>query len=184
MRSDFAAFVGEMARFALITLAIVLPIRIFIAEPFIVSGASMEPTFETNDYLIVDRLTYRFEEPKRGDVVIFKYPKDPSKYFIKRVIGLPGDTVVLSGTGVTIKNSAHPEGFSIEQPYVVFGQAEDRSFVVGPDEFFVMGDNRAASLDSRAWGDLPAQNIVGRALVRLFPPNEFSLFPGAIETSQ
>lgn len=172
------SFFGEMIRFAIITLAIVLPIRFFVAEPFIVSGASMEPTFKTGQYLIVDQLTYRFENPKRGEVIIFRYPNDPSKYFIKRIVGLPGETVVLSGTSVTIKNKKYPDGFSVDQSYIANIKPENATYVLGADQYFVMGDNRPASSDSRVWGPLPKNDIVGRAFVRLFPPFAISLLPG------
>jgi signal peptidase I len=172
------SFFAEMVRFALITLAIVLPIRLFIAEPFIVSGASMEPTFNTGDYLIIDQLSYRFEEPKRGEVIIFRYPKDPNKYFIKRIIGLPGETVVLDGNTITIKNKLNPEGFQLDQSYISYASNESLTHKLGKDQYFVMGDNRPASSDSRVWGPLPTENIVGRAFVRLFPPSVISLLPG------
>src|SRR5690606_15661898 len=81
------SFFGDLIRFSLLSIVIVIPIRLFIASPFVVNGSSMEPTFSTGEYLIVDQLTYRFHDPSRGDVVIFHYPKDPSKFFIKRVIG-------------------------------------------------------------------------------------------------
>src|SRR4051812_20415331 len=103
-------FFWEIFKFTVIALIIILPIRLFIAQPFIVSGASMDPTFETGEYLIVDQLSYRTGDPVRGQVMIFRYPKDETKYFIKRVIGLPGETVSIDGTVVSIKNTAHPEG--------------------------------------------------------------------------
>lgn len=170
-----------MAHFAFLTLAIIVPIRLFIAEPFIVSGASMEPTFDTGEYLVVDRLTYHFEEPERGDVIIFRYPKDPSKYFIKRIIGLPGETVEIRQGEVTIKNKAYPKGLALDQSYVRFGREDSGEVTLGSEEYFVMGDNRAASSDSRAWGALPRDNIIGRAFLRLFPLPKADLLPGALE---
>ncbi len=175
------SFVREMVEFALLTLLVVLPIRFFVAEPFIVSGASMEPTFETGDYLIIDQLSYRFHEPERGDVVVFKYPKEPSKYFIKRVIGLPGETVELAGQGVTIKNSANPGGFQLDQSYISFSSDNFKTMMLGENEYFVLGDNRPVSSDSRVWGALPREDIVGRPLVRLLPISDIAAFPGLIE---
>lgn len=172
------SFFVEMVRFGLITLAIVLPIRFFIAEPFIVSGASMEPTFETGDYLIIDQLSYRFEDPKRGEVVIFRYPNNPSKYFIKRIVGLPGETVIVSEGSITIKNVEHPEGLSLGEEYISLKDMSSGIYNVKNDEYFVMGDNRPASSDSRSWGPLPQENIVGRAFVRLFPPSTIGFLPG------
>lgn len=172
------SFFQETTRFALITLAIVLPVRLFVAEPFIVSGTSMQPTFENKEYLIVDRLSYRFEEPKRGEVVIFRYPRDPSKYFIKRIIGLPGETVSISGNKITIKNDDYKDGFELDQSYITRQSPGNLSINVGENEYFVMGDNRPSSSDSRIWGTLPEENIVGRAFLRLYPITKISVFPG------
>jgi len=184
METRNESFFSEMLRFALITLAIVLPIRFFVAEPFIVSGASMEPTFETGDYLIVDQLSYRFESPKRGEVIIFRYPQNPSKYFIKRIVGLPGETVIIKDGAATIKNTEHPNGFIFNQSFLSFTDSSNGSYTLSNDDYFVMGDNRPASSDSRSWGALPKENIVGRAFVRLFPPSEIGIFPGNHATSQ
>src|ERR1035437_1972728 len=112
------SFLKDTAIFAIIALAVILPIRFFIAQPFIVDGSSMDPTFATNQYLIVDELSYRFEPVSRGDVIIFKYPNDTSKYFIKRVIGLPGETVQIDGSKVTIINKTNLQGFVLTEKYV------------------------------------------------------------------
>ena len=176
------SFLMETVKFSLIALIIVLPIRFFVAQPFIVSGASMEPTFETGEYLIVDELSYRFDPPKRGQVIIFRYPKDESKFFIKRIIGLPGETVEMRGKSLYIKNSAFPDGFKVEQSYLEEGyEREDYlTVILGEKEYFVLGDNRGASSDSRVWGNLPAKDIVGRAFVRLFPITKIELLPGDV----
>lgn len=173
-----------MARFAFLTLAIIVPIRLFVAEPFIVSGASMEPTFDTGEYLVVDRLSYHFEDPQRGEVIIFRYPKDPSKYFIKRIVGLPGETVDITDGQVTIKNKSYPQGFELDQSYIRFPREDSGEMTLGADEYFVMGDNRAASSDSRAWGALPRDNIIGRAFLRLFPLPKADVFPGSLPSSK
>jgi signal peptidase I len=155
----------------------------FIAQPFIVSGASMNETFHSGDYLIVDQVRYYFESPKRGEVVVFRYPKDPSKHFIKRVIGVPGDTVSIIGGVVTISNETSPDGFVLDEPYITSMQpAAPLTETLGPREYFVMGDNRDHSSDSRAWGVLQEERIVGRALVRLFPPSDFDYLPGHRES--
>lgn len=168
----------ELVQFAFIALIIVLPVRWFVAQPFIVSGASMENTFHTDEYLIIDQLSYHFEEPERGDVVVFRYPKDPSKFFIKRVIGVPGDMVDIQGdvVSVTPKNE---ETMVLSEPYVK-SMAENTSVTetLGEREYFVMGDNRDASSDSRVWGVLNRDKIVGRAFLRLFPFSEAEVFPG------
>jgi signal peptidase I len=170
----------EILRFSFLALLIVIPIRLFIAQPFIVSGASMEETFQSGEYLIVDQISYRFRVPERGDVVIFRYPRDPSKYFIKRIIGVPGDTVVIEGSIVRIFNEARPEGFALNEPYVKsMHPGLSLTETLGPREYFVMGDNRDQSSDSRVWGPLDKERVVGRALVRLFPPRSFEFLPGA-----
>jgi signal peptidase I len=173
------SFLGELLRFALLALLIVVPVRLFIAQPFIVSGASMEDTFTTGQYLIVDQLTYHFEDPKRGDVIVFRYPNDPSKFFIKRVIGIPGDTVTVENGAVTVANGTDPNGVTLSEPYVdEMHTTGTLRKTLGDGEYFVMGDNRDASSDSRAWGILPAQNIIGRAYLRLFPLSVLSVLPG------
>lgn len=170
----------EILRFAVIAIIIVVPIRMFVAQPFIVSGASMETTFHSGEYLIVDQLSYHFEKPTRGEVIIFRYPRDPKKYFIKRVIGLPGDTVTIENGIVTITNEANPTGFVIDEPYAeAMPPAPKLVETLGEREYFVMGDNRDESSDSRAWGVLQEERIIGRAWMRLFPPSEFDYFPGA-----
>ncbi|MBI5005031.1 MAG: signal peptidase I, partial [Candidatus Lloydbacteria bacterium] len=161
----------------LIAICIVLPIRIFIIQPFIVSGASMHPTFETGDYLIVDEIGYRLHEPTRGEVVIFKYPNDPSKCFIKRIIGLPGETLQSVNGALVIKDAVGNEQ-ALNEAYLHELPKDTFSITLTNDEYFVMGDNRTASLDSRIWGALPRHFIVGRAWVRLFPLSEIGVWPG------
>lgn len=168
----------DLLKFALITLLIVLPIRLFIAQPFVVSGSSMFPTFHDADYLIVDELSYLVGDPKRDDVVIFKYPYDQRKYFIKRVIGLPGETVEVDDGVVTIFNDEHLEGLVLEEPYVAKPYDSDKRMTLKDDEYFVMGDNRGASSDSRAWGPVHRNFMVGRAFLRLFPASSIGLLPG------
>lgn len=169
----------EIVRFALLALAIVIPIRLFIAEPFVVSGSSMFPTFKNNDYLIIDKLSYRLGDPKRDDVVVFKYPNDTKKYFIKRVIGLPGETVKISGSTVTIFNDGNKNGFNLDQPYVETPDNNDLKYELKDDEYFVMGDNRTGSSDSRFWGPVKKDLLTGRALLRLLPIQHVDILPGA-----
>lgn len=170
---------AEIVRFALIAIIIVVPIRMFIAQPFIVSGDSMVDTFQSGEYLIVDQVTYYFEEPERGEVIIFRYPRDPSKFFIKRVIGLPGDTIQIIDGEVIIINEENPSGIVLNEPYIgPMPAAAPLTETLGDREYFVMGDNRSKSSDSRAWGVLQEERIIGRALARLFPPTKFALMPG------
>ncbi|MBI2109325.1 MAG: signal peptidase I [Parcubacteria group bacterium] len=172
------SFVLEIAKFVFLALIIVVPIRVYVAQPYIVSGTSMVPTFENGDYLIVDQLSYRFHEPERGDVIVFRYPKDPSKFFIKRIIALPQETISIERGVVTIKNSVSREEFVLEESYNTAVFSDTTTVALQEKEYFVMGDNRGASLDSRSWGALPRELVVGRALVRLFPFNHISVFPG------
>lgn len=172
----------EVLRFSIIALIIVIPIRMFVAQPFIVSGASMEETFQSGEYLIVDQVSYHLHNPARGDVVVFRYPKDPSKYFIKRIIGLPGETIKIEGSTVTIINKENPNGFIINEPYIKSMSSDNQlTETLGAREYFVMGDNRDRSSDSRAWGILTEDRIIGKAFLRLFPPNALDVMPGAVE---
>jgi signal peptidase I len=172
------SFFRELVEFALIAVVIVIPFRIFIAQPFVVSGASMDPTFKNGEYLIVDQISYRFGTPARGSVLIFKYPKDTSKYFIKRVIGLPNETVKIKDGVVTIVNKAHPEGFTLNEPYIVFAKKDSFEMTLDGSEYFVLGDNRLGSADSRVWGPMPTEDIVGRPILRLFPISQAGIVPG------
>lgn len=174
-------FFKEILKASLIALIIVVPVRFFIAQPYIVAGASMDTTFSDGHYIIVDQLTYRFEEPQRGDVIVFKYPKDPSKYFIKRIVGLPGESVVIDKGSVLIgENATSTEGVMLPEPYVDDERKTSESLkrILESDEYFVLGDNRAASSDSRVWGPLQERFIVGRAAIRILPVTSFGLFPG------
>ncbi len=169
----------ELVRFAILALLVVVPIRLFVVEPFVVSGSSMLPTFKTEDYLIIDKISYKSREPKRGEVIIFKYPKDKTKFFIKRVIGLPNETVDIKGNTVKITNLDNKEeSFILEEPYIKNESNNDLHISLKSDEYFVMGDNRPASSDSRYWGPVTRDLIVGRALVRLLPINNIKVLPG------
>ena len=174
------SFFMEILKFAIIASVIVVPLRLYIAQPFVVSGASMDPTFETGEYLIVDQLSYHFEAPKRESVIVFRYPNDKTKFFIKRIIGLPGETVEMHGTQVTIKNVENPKGILLHEKYVsVKNEKTDNfSITLGNDEYFVMGDNRNGSSDSRIWGPVKMSLIMGRPIVRLLPLSRISFFPG------
>ncbi len=176
-------FFTELLKFALVAVVIVAPIRLFVAKPFIVSGASMHPTFETGQYLIVDELSYNFEQPQRDDVIIFKYPKDPTQYFIKRIIGLPGETLSITGGTIHITTTSGTT-FTLDEPYVKnIGNGSDMTVHIPAGQYFVMGDNRPESSDSRYWGLLPRGNMVGRAFVRLLPINEIGILPGSFAES-
>ena len=178
-KKSFLQDLKEIVLFALTILAILIPIRLFIAQPFVVVGSSMDPTFATGQYLIIDELSYRFEAPSRGQVIIFKYPKDTTKYFIKRIIGLPGEKISITNGKVTIKNKANPGGITLDEPYLKFeANTNMPEETLSSTDYFVMGDNRPASLDSRSWGPLPQNLITGRALLRLFPFGTAAVLPG------
>ena len=175
----------EIVRFSIIAILIVIPIRMFVAQPFIVSGASMDNTFHNGEYLIVDQVSYYFNNPARGDVVIFRYPRDPSKFFIKRIIGVPGDTIVIEDSVVTVINNQYPDGFVLDEPYIKsMSPVQKMTEKLGDREYFVMGDNRDQSSDSRSWGVLQEERIVGRAFLRLFPPGEIGYLPGAVTITE
>lgn len=171
----------DLVKFAIIALLIVIPIRMFIAQPFIVSGESMIPTFHNGEYLIVDELSYLMRDPERNDVVIFRFPNDTKRYFIKRIIGMPNEEIYINDGSVTIKNSANPEGFTLVEPYINEEFDTSSSFFTKEGEYFVMGDNRNRSSDSRVWGILPRKLIIGRAYLRLLPFDRISHLPGYYE---
>lgn len=162
----------EIIRVLLVSLAIVLPIRYFIVQPFIVRGASMEPTFENKEYLVVDEVSYYFREPKRGEVIVFRYPRDPSQFFIKRIIGLPGEKVEIYSGRVKIVNPEFSDGFTLDEPYLDppnHFTTPDTKITLGSSQYFVLGDNRDFSSDSRIWGTLERKFITGRVFFRAWP---------------
>jgi signal peptidase I len=169
------SFIWEITKIVIIALLIVIPIRYFLFQPFFVKGQSMEPNFENGDYLIVDELTYKFRNPERGEVVVFKYPNDPSQRYIKRIIGLPGETIEISDGKVVIFDG---EGGKIldELNYLPSSvlTAGNVRLTLGENEYFVLGDNRESSADSRRWGTLPRELIIGRALLRAWPFTDLS----------
>ena len=171
------AFVENVLYIAAAVILAVL-IQSFVIRPFIVSGASMDPRIENGQYLLIDEISYRMNEPERGDVVVFRASPEPSKYYIKRIIGLPGETVIIKDGIVTIINSEHPKGLVLDEPYIVHTQKDTLTKKVPAGEYFVMGDNRAASYDSRGWGTLPKKEIRGRALLRLLPITTIDYLPG------
>ena len=174
-------FAIELAEVVIISLAIILPIRYFLIQPFYVKGASMEPTFDDREYLIIDEISYRFKDPVRGEVVVFRYPYDPRQYFIKRIVALPGEKIQVQDSVVTVFNDDQPDGFVLEERDYLKDNTitiGNKSVELGEDEYFVLGDNRSSSLDSRTFGPLPIKNIVGKVWIRGWPLNKATLFRG------
>lgn len=161
IKSDLWGFL----KVVFISFLIVLPIRAFIVQPFIVRGPSMEPTYHENEYLIVNEIGYTFSDPKQFDVIVFRFPKRPSQFFIKRIIGVPGQEVIIKQGKVFV------DGQEIAEPYLPEGTltAQDTIIKLDKEEYFVLGDNRAQSSDSRLWGVLPRNHIVGKVWVRVYP---------------
>ena len=171
-------FSWDIIKVAVVALVLAGLVRYFLVQPFFVEGASMEPNFENGEYLLIDELSYYFRPVERGEVVVFHYPLDTSKYYIKRIIGLPEETVEIKNSQVTIYNDEYPNGFALNEDYlpkslVTDGQIKEK---LGKDEYFVLGDNRSVSYDSRRWGVLPKNDIVGRVLVRAWPFSRVAIF--------
>lgn len=172
-------FVAEIGEIIIISLAIIIPIRYFLVQPFYVDGASMIPNFHDGEYLIIDELSYRFREPERGEVIVFKYPLDTKQYFIKRIIGLPGETVNFSGGKIMVINEEYPGGIFLDENFYLpdagyyYG---DTTITLDEDEVLVLGDNRNSSLDSRSFGALPKDLIIGKVWFRGWPIDKAGIF--------
>lgn len=174
----------ETVKILIIAAAIIIPVRLFVVQPFIVKGSSMETNFHGNDYILVDEITPRFRAFERGEVVIFKLDGRSGEYFIKRIIGLPGETITIKDGKINIRNTADPTGFTInEAAYLPVSVHTGGSIqlTLKADEIFVLGDNRGQSSDSRVWGALSTKNIIGRAWIRVYPFSQFTMInPGNI----
>lgn len=175
-------FFIELLKVLIIGAFAVVAIRYFIFKPFVVKGTSMEPNFHESEYLIIDELTYRVHPPSRGDIIVLRYNGGAqSEFFLKRVVGLPGERVIVVGGRVKIVSATHPSGMLLDeekylsQNVVTTG---DIDITLGSDEYYVLGDNRPASLDSRRIGPIHAQDIVGRVLLRGYPLSRIELFNG------
>lgn len=166
---NIIGFLWETGKIIIISLLIIIPIRYFVVQPFFVRGDSMLPNFNDGEYLIIDEISYRFSEPDRGDVIIFRFPNDPSQFFIKRIIGLPSEKIVIENSEVIITNQQEPTGFILNESYLVETTPGNLEIKLDPNEYFVLGDNRDSSSDSRRWGALPRHLIVGRVWLRAWP---------------
>ncbi|MFH1426851.1 MAG: signal peptidase I [Candidatus Kerfeldbacteria bacterium] len=159
-------FIWEVTKVVIISLAIIIPVRYFLVQPFYVKGASMEPNFHNYEYLIIDELSYRFDDPQRGDVVVLRNPTRPSQFFIKRIIGLPGETVEIANRNVYINGEELKETPYLNESVETFG---NQVVTLQDREFFILGDNRSESLDSRVFGPIIRDEIIGRTWLRAWP---------------
>jgi signal peptidase I len=180
MLKNFFVFVFELIKITVISLAIIVPVRYFLIQPFYVKGASMEPNFHDHEYLIIDEISYRFKEPSRGDIVVFRYPRNPQEYFIKRIIALPGEKIQIKDGQVIIYNDIKINGAVLEEDYLEEGTKTygltDNIITLSENEYYVLGDNRNASKDSRSFGAVNESFIIGKVLLRGWPFNKFNVF--------
>lgn len=180
MIKNFFLFVFELIKIVVISLVIIVPVRYFLIQPFYVKGASMEPNFYDHEYLIIDEITYRFKEPERGEIIVFKYPRNPQEYFIKRLIGLPGEKVQIKDGAVIIFNNEFPDGMTLREDYLpqgisTYGLSEE-VVKLADDEIYVLGDNRNSSKDSRYFGPVNVSFITGRVFFRGWPFSRVEIF--------
>ncbi len=154
-----------------VTLTILLAflLRIFVLQPFIVEGSSMEPNFHDREYIVIDKLSYRLRTPHRGEVIVFHPPTNPSENYIKRIIGLPGDTITLSEEDVYVNGHKLDEPYLGENNHTTEALLQKPQTVLGPNDYYVLGDNRTHSSDSREWGPLSIEKIEGRTWLIAFP---------------
>lgn len=188
-------FILEIIKIIVLAFVIIVPIRMFLFQPFFVQGASMEPNFADGEYLIINELGFKetnvgfnslqifkvgaFRDLKRQRAIVFRYPIDPGKYFIKRIIGLPNETVQIEDGQVKIFNEEKPEGFVLDEKEYLSSEQEtvgDLTLKLGEDEYFVLGDNRMFSSDSRAWGPVPQRDIIGEVALRAWPLNRIDVY--------
>ena len=178
-RQDVATFFWEVVKIVLISLAIIVPVRYYLIQPFFVKGVSMEETFDNGDYVLIDEISSRFRQPQRGEVIVFRAPREPSQFYIKRIIGLPREIVQIKNSQVTIFNSKNPNGFVLEESAYLGEDIEtvgDLKVNIESNEYFVLGDNREHSSDSRIWGSVGENLISGKVFFRAWPFNKVTKF--------
>jgi signal peptidase I len=175
----FIEFIIETVKVIVVSLAIILPVRYFLIQPFYVKGASMEPNFHDHEYLIIDEISYRFNEPQRGEIVVFRYPKDPRQYFIKRIIGLPTEKVEIKDGKVIIYNEDNPLGRILDESAYLASNVTttpDSVTILEDNEYYLLGDNRQFSLDSRRIGPVKRSGLIGKTWFRGWPFDRISWF--------
>ena len=160
----------EIIETILLTVIIYLSVN-FATGRFRIEGSSMEPSMHQNQYVLVDKISYKLGNPKRGDVVVFNYPLATERDFIKRVIGLPGETVTVQAGVVSIN------GQPLKEPYISAPPDYENTWRLAADQYFVLGDNRNSSLDSHSWGPLDRHYLIGRAIFAYWPPPLWGLVP-------
>lgn len=181
-KSSLWSTVVDVIETVVVAAAIFVVVYLFLLQPHQVRGASMEPNFEDGEYILTDKISYRFSDPKRGDVVIFKAPTNPDVDFIKRIIALPGEKVEIKNNNIIITNDENPKGFTLSEPYEIMEPIaggshlrEGKIVEVPEDSYLVFGDNRTHSFDSREWGSLTKKSIIGKAWIRYWPLSKISL---------
>ncbi len=174
--AGIAIFFLELIKVVAIAGVTIFVVRHYLFKPFTVKGQSMEPNFYGREYLIIDEISYRFRDPVRGEVVVFQSPIDASDYYLKRLIGLPGERVSVDSGKVIIYNDTHPQGTLLTETYLVEETTGNINITLGENEYFVMGDNRDASYDSRRFGPIVRSSILGRTYVRGWPFHRVSVF--------
>lgn len=178
-QKEIRAFFWEVVKVILISLAIIIPVRYYLFQPFFVKGASMESTFNDGDYVLIDEITYSFRNPKRGEVIIFRSPQNHSQFFIKRVIGLPGEQIQIKNNEVIIFNKQNQDGFVLNESVYLDSDTQTLNnprLNINDNEYFVLGDNRLHSSDSRLWGAVTRKLITGRVLLRAWPLDKIAKF--------
>lgn len=181
----------EMAKVIILAIVIIIPIRVFLFQPFFVQGASMEPNFEDGEYLIINEFGYKhtevpgvgavkqFRDLERQEPIVFRYPRNPEQFYIKRIIALPGESVAIRDGVVYIYNDIHHQGYALDESAYLDQNVQTSDMpklTLEEDEYFVMGDNRSFSYDSRAFGPIKREAIIGRVLLRAWPLSNVAIY--------
>lgn len=177
---SFFEFIWDLLKTAIVVVVVAFAVKFFLLQPYIVDGNSMLPNFDDQECLLVEKVSYRFNSPKRGDVIVFHPPGQNSINYIKRIVGLPNERVEILENKIKIYNNKYPDGIFLDESYIpnnylTVSDKKDGLYSVGNDQYFVLGDNREHSSDSREWGNLPKTNILGKAWLEIYPFKNFDL---------